>query len=106
MIPIFEGVSMKKIVLGLIVLVGFASISSADGAATFKKCSGCHGAQGEKSALGKSKIINQLSKANIVAALNGYKDGSYGGGSKAVMKSQVAKLSDTDIKEIADLIGK
>lgn len=97
---------MKKIVLSLIVLVGFASISSADGATTFKKCSGCHGAQGEKAALGKSKIINQLSKAEIVTALNGYKDGSYGGSSKAMMKGQAAKLSETDIKEIANLIGK
>lgn len=96
---------MKKVVLSLACLLAFASIASADGAALYKKCAGCHGLKGEKAALGKSKVINKLSKADVITALNGYKDGSYGGASKAMMKGQVAKLSENDIKEIAEFIG-
>ena len=72
----------------------------------YAKCAGCHGAHGEKKALGKSKIIAEMSKADIVAALNGYKDGSYGGPMKGLMKGQVASLSDADITAISEKIGK
>jgi len=47
--------------------------------ALYKKCAGCHGQTGEKVALGKSKVIKDMSKADIVVALKGYKDGTYGG---------------------------
>lgn len=96
---------MKKVVLGLVSLLALASIASADGAALYKKCATCHGAHGEKAALGKSKVIDKMSKADIVTSLNGYKDGSYGGAMKGLMKGQVMKLSENDIKEIAELIG-
>jgi len=47
-----------------------------------------------------------MSKEDIIKALKGYKDGSYGGAMKGVMKGQVAKLSDKDIEEIAEKISK
>ncbi len=47
-----------------------------------------------------------MTKDEIVKALKGYKDGSYGGAMKGVMKGQVAKLSDKDIEEIAEAHGK
>ncbi len=97
---------MKKVLLAGLMVMGISSVAFADGAAAYKKCAGCHGANGEKVALGKSKIINQMSKADIVAAMNGYKDGSYGGPMKGVMKGQVASLGDADIQAIADMIGK
>lgn len=97
---------MKKVLFAGLVVIGMASVAFADGTAAYKKCAGCHGENGEKVALGKSKIINQMSKADIVAALNGYKDGSYGGPMKGVMKGQVATLSDADMQAIADMIGK
>ena len=78
----------------------------ADGASLYKKCAGCHGQTGEKVALGKSKVIKDMSKADIVVALKGYKDGTYGGAMKGLMKGQVAKLADADIQAIADVIGK
>jgi cytochrome c len=59
-----------------------------------------------KKALGKSKVISEMSKADIAAALHGYKDGTYGGPMKGLMKGQVAKLSDADITAIAEKIGK
>jgi len=67
-------------------------------------CKGCHGASFEKKAMGKSKIVKDMSKADIVTALKGYKDGSYGGTMKGIMKGQVASLSDADMEAIADEI--
>ncbi len=69
-------------------------------------CAGCHGANFEKSALGKSKIVKDLTKDQIVKALKGYKAGTYGGAMKGIMKGQVAKLTDADIEEIATKVGK
>jgi cytochrome c553 len=47
-----------------------------------------------------------MTKAEIVSSLNGYKNGTYGGASKNIMLPQVKDLSDNDIKEISELIGK
>jgi len=91
---------MKKILLlsSLLAVVAFAN--------PYAKCAGCHGANGEKVALGKSKIIKDMTKAEIITAMNGYKDGSYGGPMKGLMKGQVATLSAADIEAIANQIGK
>jgi cytochrome c-type protein NapB len=67
-------------------------------------CAGCHGKSFEKKAMGKSKVVKDMSHEAIVAALKGYKDGSYGGAMKGLMKGQVASLSDADIEAIADQI--
>ena len=93
---------MKKIVVGIAVVAVaslFANVSTA-------KCVGCHGANFEKKALGKSKVVKDMTKADIEKALKGYKDGTYGGAMKGIMKAQVAGLSDADIKAIAEQIGK
>ena len=98
---------MKKVLIAISVIFGLWSTSMADeGADLFKKCATCHGAQGEKAALGKSKIIKDMSSAQIVTALKGYKDGSYGREQKAMMKPQVASLSDAQIEELASFITK
>lgn len=99
---------MKKVLIALSVVLGVWSQASAaeDGAALYKKCASCHGAQGEKPALGKSKIIKDLSAAQITTALKGYKDGSYGGAQKALMKGQVASLNDAQIDALAAHISK
>jgi cytochrome c len=90
----------------LLMILGITAIlSAADGAALFKKCAACHGAEGEKHALGKSKIIKDMSKDDIVTAINGYKDGSYGGPMKALMKGQVASLSAEDANTLAEYIS-
>jgi len=94
---------MKKIILSLTVL-GAASLFAAD--VNTAACAGCHGANFEKAALGKSKIVKDMTKADIEKALKGYKDGSYGGAMKGVMKGQAAKLSDADMKAIAEKFGK
>lgn len=90
---------MKKIVK--VVTLGTLLASSSIYAASMAACAGCHGQQFEKVALGKSKIVKDMSKDDIVAALKGYKDGSYGGAMKATMTGQVANLSDDDIMAMA-----
>ena len=90
---------MKKIILGLTLISSM--MLAADGAALYSKCAGCHGSQGEKKALGKSKVINEMNKDDLVTALNGYKDGSYGGPMKGLMKGQVAKLSPEEVEALA-----
>jgi len=71
-----------------------------------KACTGCHGADFEKAAMGKSKIVKDMSKADIETALKGYKDGSYGGAMKALMAGQAKGLDDAKIKAIAEKFGK
>jgi len=87
-----------------VLTLGSLLASSALYAANTAACAGCHGANFEKKALGKSKIVKDMSKEDIVKALKGYKDGSYGGAMKGMMKGQVAALSDADISAIADSI--
>ncbi len=93
---------MKK-VIAFIAILGLSSVLSAD---AYTKCAGCHGQHGEKKALGKSKVMKDMSKADIVAAMKGYKAGTYGGPMKGLMKGQVASLSDADMNAIAEKIGK
>ena len=96
----YKGKKMKKIILGT--LIAAASLM----AASYADCAGCHGQKGEKKALGKSKVIKGWSVAQTVAAMNGYKDGSYGGPMKSVMVAPAKKLSDADIQAIAETISK
>lgn len=93
---------MKKVVLFLAVL-GLVSLASAD---AYTKCAGCHGAKGEKSALKKSGIMADLSKAEIVSALKGYQTNTSNDPMKKLMAAQVKDLSDADFEAIAAQIGK
>jgi len=69
-------------------------------------CAGCHGPHFEKMALGKSKIVANMTKSDIAYALKGYKNGTYGGPLKGIMKGQVAKYSNAVLDELADTIGR
>jgi len=69
-------------------------------------CTGCHGADWSKKALGKSLDVSQMTHYNIATALIGYKNGTYGGSMKGLMKGQVAKYSDADLEAFAQTIGK
>jgi len=79
---------------------------AADGAALFKKCAACHGAHGEKKALGKSAVIGGVDTATIEADLKGYKAGTTNKkGMGALMKGQVASYSDADIAAVSAYIN-
>ncbi len=96
---------IQNIVLGLGIL-GATSLFAVDGGTLYKKCAGCHGAKAEKKALGKSQIIKGWEKSKTISALKGYKDNSYGGAMKGVMKGQVATMSDEQIEALALFIEK
>lgn len=95
---------MKKVIL-LLTTVFAISLLANDGASLYKKCAACHGAKAEKKALNKSQIIQGWDKEKLANALKGYKDGSYGGAMKGLMKGQVATYSDEDIKKVSEYIA-
>lgn len=79
--------------------------AAVNGSVLFKKCASCHGQKAEKSALGKSQVIAGWDVSKIDKALHGYKDGSYGGAMKGLMKSQVQSLNDAQITALAEYIS-
>jgi cytochrome c553 len=96
--------SLKTLVI-VGALLGSSSLLAADGAALYKKCTACHGAKAEKKALGKSQVIAGWDSPKIQNALKGYKDGSYGGPMKGLMKGQVASLDDAGIEAVSNYIS-
>jgi len=95
---------MKKIVIASIAALALSSVAMAS--VNGKACVSCHGAHFEKHALGKSKVVADMTHAEIATALKGYKHGTYGGPMKGLMKGQVAKYSDADLDAFAHTIGK
>ncbi|MDD4856432.1 MAG: c-type cytochrome [Sulfuricurvum sp.] len=88
-------------VLGLTLM-----LNAADGSALFQKCTACHGQKAEKKALGKSEIIAGWKEAKTLDALKGYKAGTRNTkGMGALMKGQVASVSDADMKVLAKYIA-
>ena len=73
-------------------------------ASNLAACKGCHGAQFEKVAMNVSKVVKDMSKEDIITALKGYRDGSYGASMKALMKGQVGSWDDAKIKAAAEQI--
>ncbi|QNM91152.1 cytochrome C [Aliarcobacter cryaerophilus] len=92
---------MKKIVLATTILAATFAFAN-----PYAKCVACHGANGEKVALGTSKIIKDMTKEDFVASLKGYQDGTYGGAKKVLMVGQVKGMDEATMKQIADLIVK
>ena len=95
---------ITKITLGLMVLAS-TTFAATNGATLYKKCAGCHGANAEKKALGKSLVIKGWEESKTIAALKGYKDGTYGSVMKGVMKGQVASLNEEQIASLAKHIS-
>ncbi|MCD6432928.1 MAG: c-type cytochrome [Sulfurimonas sp.] len=93
---------MKKVIIFLAVF-GLSSVLMAD---AYTKCAVCHGANGEKVALNKSKIMSDLSKAEISKMLKEYKVNTSEEPMKKLMAAQVKDLTDADIEAIANRIGK
>ena len=88
--------------------IGNIDVSSEESAENlYKKCAGCHGENGEKSALGKSDPIGGKEKEVLTTLLMGYKYGElnqYGMG--GVMEAQLINLSDDEIEQLAEYISK
>ena len=84
-------------------LVEHTSTSGADLYA--QKCASCHGIDAKKSALNTSAAIAGWTTTKTQKALNGYKDGSFGGKMKGIMQGQSKPLTDSDIKLLSDYIS-
>ncbi|AGT74532.1 cytochrome c family protein [Helicobacter pylori SouthAfrica20] len=92
---------MKKVIVALGVLAFANALMAADVKTLAKSCAACHGVKFEKKALGKSKIVNMMSEAEIEKSLMDFKNGS---NKNPVMTAQAKKLSDEDIKALAKYI--
>ena len=102
--PLKGGVSSKN-AIGSMMLT--SSDSNERAQKIYYKCAGCHGKNGEKSALGKSQPIGGEHKDILLYELQEYKAGrldQYGMGQ--LMKGQVAGLSDSELELVADYISK
>ena len=103
--PIVETVENIQVLVGKTTEVTEVKLTPKGAVELFKVCSSCHGLNGEKKALNKSQVIQGWSEVQVTTALKGYKDGSYGGAMKGLMKSQVTKLSDEDIATLSKHIS-
>ena len=96
-------------VLKVILLVSFLSMAvtalASDGATLYKKCIACHGTDGSKVALKVGAPIKGQTEQELYEKMKGYQDGTYGGEKKAIMKRNVDKLTDDDLKALAAYIA-
>jgi len=100
---------MKKTLIAtmFILAVAMFSIASAEGSAIYNKCKTCHGSDGSKAAMGvPTAVLKGQSASDIEMKLKGYADGSYGGAKKNLMANQAKRLSDAEIKAVAEFISK
>jgi len=93
---------MKKIVIASIAALAVSSTLMA--AVNTAGCKGCHGQNFEKKALGKSKIVANMTHDEIAAQLIHYKTTTVG--AEMIMKGQVARYSDADLKAFSLTVGK
>jgi cytochrome c553 len=95
---------MKKLLISSLLLS--AVLYAQSGASVYKQCAGCHGKHGEKKAIGRSAIIAKQKPSLTIKQLKAYKAGTLNlHGMGAVMKKNVANLSNSDIKAVADYIS-
>ncbi|MDQ1264583.1 MAG: cytochrome c [Campylobacterota bacterium] len=95
---------MKKIVIASIAALALGSSLMAAAPAS---CAGCHGADGSKNTMVPNSVPNKMSKADIKAAMSGYKAGTldkYGKG--ALMAGFAKPLTDAQINDVVEAWGK
>lgn len=82
-----------------------AVVKQKTGAELYRVCGSCHGQKAQKVAMGVSQVIKGWEPSKTIAALQGYKDETYGGSKKDLMRNQVSRLSDEDMKRVAEYIS-
>ena len=100
----WRNIMIKQMIMTIMSVGVLTVFVSAD--INIKNCSGCHGDALEKKAMEVSKVVNRMKKEDIIIALKGYQDGSYGGKLKAVMKGFAKRLSEEEMNAIAEKFGK
>ena len=99
-----KGICMKKVLFALLV-AGATALFAAP--ASFNACVSCHGASGERAGLGKGRPLTEIPAAEMVELMKGYKAGTLNThGMGALMRGQMANLSEAQMQEIADFSGK
>jgi len=96
---------MKIIKLAAILAIGLtvgSTLASAE--VNLAVCKGCHGQHFEKRAFGKSDIVKNMSSSSIYSALVSYKSTTES--DEMIMKSQVSRYSDADLKKASKAIKK
>jgi len=63
-------------------------------------CASCHGKNFEKRAFGRSRIVKNMQKEEIIKRLKYFKT------SESIMKSYAGRLTDKQIKTIGIIFGK
>ena len=98
---------MKKFAFAACAALIAATCSfGADGATIFKKCVTCHGMKAEKSYLNKVPVLTTVDAAERLALMKEYKAGTANKfGMGAVMKGQMASLSEEDMAAVNDYIS-
>ena len=97
-----SAVDSAKAAAGSAVAAATSAVSTDAGKGLYAKCAGCHGADGKTKAMGKAPVLAGQSAADLESHLKGYKAGTRNEhGMGALMKGQVASMSDDDIKAIA-----
>ncbi len=83
-----------------------AALTPASPPAAYDTCKGCHGIDGKIAALGKSAVIGGQDKEALITSMNEYKAGTKNvAGMGALMKGQVASMSDEDIEAVAEYLS-
>lgn len=101
---------MKKLVLvSAIAAFCCGSLFAADGAAIYKKCVACHGQKAEVSYLKKVPPLTTVDKEERLHVTKESKAGTLNGGKGkfglgAVMKGQMASLSEEDMIAVNEYI--
>ncbi|CAA6811555.1 MAG: Cytochrome C553 (Soluble cytochrome f) [uncultured Sulfurovum sp.] len=93
---------MKKVILFTFTTLALF----ADSQELYKNCAGCHGENGETSALGQSAVITGQDINLSIKQLTAYKNGElnkYGLGN--IMQLQLTALNSKNIKELAEYIS-
>lgn len=99
---------MRYAVVMFCVLVFGVTGALADGAALYRKCIACHGADGGTPPHGGTlaNIIRGKEATEIEESLKGYRDDpTFGGRLKGMMRPNVRGLSDEQINTIANYVA-
>lgn len=89
----------KQFILKISAALAVSAILATTASANLDKCAGCHGKDWSKNAMNASKKVSEMSQESIAEALKGYRDGTYGGKLKTLMRNQVP--ADADVNEMA-----
>lgn len=81
------------------VFIPMLMLTSTCFSSTISICQGCHGKNFQQRALGKSKIVSNMKKDDIIKKLVYFKT------SESIMKSYASRLNNKQIEQIANVFG-